>query len=202
MNERDYRFAKTEEQVRKINKFLCISTAILNVISFIIIFVSYMRGYRTEVYTFGLLAIMIITSVGGFVVYKKNKDSVFLRYFMLAGLSIIIALLIYGFNSYYMRVLSVVPLMGCVLFFDTKFAMISGVIVAIENFAITLFRELVLHDYKNEQFMDNITIAVVIMVMMFVLWYITSVGKKFNSDSIDKAKHEADLQQRILKIRV
>ena len=198
MDERNYRFAKIEEQIRTINKFLCISTAILNVISFAIIFVSYMRGYREELYTFGLLAIMIVTSIGGFIIYKKNKDSVFLRYFMLAGLSIIMALLIYGFNSYYMRVLSVVPLMGCALFFDTKFALISAVIVSIENFSITLFREFVLHDYKNEQFMDNITIAVVIMVMMFVLWYITNVGKKFNSDSIDKAKHEADLQQEMI----
>ena len=198
MNERDYRFAKTEEQVRNINRFLCISTTILNLISFAIIFVSYMRGYRTELYTFGLLAIMIITSIGGFVLYKKNKDSVFLRYFMLAGLLIIMALLIYGFNSYYMRVLSIVPLMGCVLFFDTKFAKISGIIVAIENFGITLFREFVLHDYKDEQFMDNLTIAVVIMVTMFVLWYITSVGKKFNSDSIDKAKYEANLQQEMM----
>ena len=195
MNERDYRFAKIEEQVRKINRFLCISTAILNVISFVIIFISYMRGYRSELYTFGLLGIMIITSIGGFIIYKKNKDSVFLRYFMLVGLLIVMALLIYGFNSYYMRVLSIVPLMGCVLFFDKKFATISGIIVSIENFGITLFRELVMHDYKDEQFMDNITIAVVIMVAMFVLWYITSVGKMFNGDSIDKAKYEADMQQ-------
>lgn len=198
MNERDYRFAQIEEQVRKINKFLCISTAILNVISFAIIFVSYMRGYRTELYTFGLLGIMIITSIGGTIIYKKNHDSVALRYFMMVGLLIIMALLIYGFNSYYMRVLSIVPLMGCVLFFDTKFAKISAIIVTIENFGITLFRELVLHDYKDEQFMDNITIAVVIMVAMFVMWYITSVGKNFNRDSIDKAKHEADLQQEMM----
>lgn len=199
MNERDYRFSKTEEQIRKINRFLCISTALLNVISFAIIFVSYMRGYRSELYTFGLLAIMIITSIGGFVVYKKNNDSVFLRYFTLAGLLVIMALLIYGFNSYYMRVLSIVPLMGCVLFFDTKFATISGIIVTAENFGITLFRELVLHDYKDEQFMDNITIAVVLMVTMFVLWYITKVGKDFNADSIDKAKHEAQLQQEMMQ---
>ena len=80
MNEREYRFAKSEEQIRKINKFLCISTAILNVISFVIVFISYARGYRTELYTFGLLAIMLITSIGGFFIYKKNKDSIMLRY--------------------------------------------------------------------------------------------------------------------------
>lgn len=198
MSEKDYRFAKSEEQIRKINKYLCISTAILNVISFIIIFISYMRGYRTELYTFGLLGIMLLTSLGGFVIYKKNKDSITLRYFMLIGLLIIMALLIYGFNSYYMRVLSTVPLMGCVLFFDTNFAKISGIIVTIENFAITLFREMVVQDYKDEQFMDNITISVVIMVMMFVLWYITKVGKTFNDDSLGKAKHEAETQQEMM----
>ena len=30
IKERDYRFANSEEQSRQINKFLCISTAILN----------------------------------------------------------------------------------------------------------------------------------------------------------------------------
>lgn len=198
MNEREYRFAKSEEQIRNINKFLCISTAILNIISFIIIFISYMRGYRTELYTFGLLGIMLITSIGGCVIYKKNKDSVFLRYFMMTGLLFIMALLIYGFNSYYMRIMSLIPLMGCVLFFDTRFAKISGIIVSIENFGITLFRQFVLQDYKDAQFMDNLTIAVVIMVMMFVLWYITRVGKMFNDDSLGKAKHEADVQQEMV----
>ena len=198
MENRDYRFAELGEQVRKINRFLCISTAILNVISFAIIFVSYMRGYRTVLYTFGLLAIMIVTSIGGFILYKKNRDGVMLRYFMMVGLLIVMSLLIYGFNSYYMRVLAVVPFIGCALYFDTKFAMISGIIVSIENFGITLFREMVLHNYKDEQFMDNITISVVIMVLMFVLWYITKVGKTFNSDSIDKAKHEANIQQEMM----
>ena len=198
METREYRFAELGEQVRKINRFLCISTAILNVISFAIIFVSYMRGYRTELYTFGLLAIMIVTSIGGLIIYKKDRDSVKLRYFMMVGLLIIMALLIYGFNSYYMRVLAAVPFIGCALFFDTKFSMISGIIVSVENFGITLFREMVLHNYKDEQFMDNITIAVVMMVFMFVLWYITYVGKMFNSDSIDKAKHEADIQQEMM----
>lgn len=198
MTEREYRFAKSEEQIRKINKFLCISTAILNVISFIIIFISYMRGYRTELYTFGLLGIMMVTSIGGFIIYKKNKDSVMLRYFMMVGLLIITGLLAYGFNSYYMRVMSMVPFLGCVLFFDTRFAKISGIIVTIENFVITLFRQMVMQDYKDEQFMDNLTISVVIMVIMFVLWYITKVGKMFNDDSLDKAKHEAEMQKSMM----
>lgn len=195
MKERQFRFADEYEQVKRINKFLCISTAILNVISFIIVLISYLRGYREELYTFGLLGIMVVTSIGGFLILKKNENSVMLRYFMMAGLVLIAGFLAYGFNSYYMRVLSVVPLMGTTLLFDTKFSFITAVLVSVENFAITLFRQFVVNDYKDEQFMDNITISVVIVVMMFVLWYITKLGKIFNDDSMGKARHEAEVQQ-------
>ena len=197
--EKQFKYANREEQVRTINKFVCISASILNALSFVFVFISYARGYRTEFYTFGLLGIMIATSIGGFIIYKKNKDSAMLRYFMLAGLLVVNALLIYGFNSYYMRVMSVIPLMACTLLFDQKFARISGVCVAVENVAITLFRELVLHDYKNEQFMDNLTISAVIVIMMFVLWYITKVGKSFNDDSLGLAQHDANIQKEMME---
>ena len=71
---------------------------------------------------------MIATSVGGFIIYKKDQNSKKLRYFIMAGLLIITALLVYGFNSYYMRVMAMVPFMGCVFFFDTKFTLITGII--------------------------------------------------------------------------
>ena len=198
MNERKYQFADTNEQVKKINKFLCISTTIVNIISFIFVFISYMRGYRDELYTFGVLGLMVITSVGGFLIYKKEKNSEKLRYFMMIGLLIITALLVYGFNSYYMRVMAMIPFMGCVLFFDTKFALISGVLVSVENLGVTLFRQFVLHDYVNEQFMDNLTISAVVLVTMFVIWYLTKVGKLFNDDSIGKAQHETELQKEMV----
>ena len=149
MQEKTYRYANSGEQVKKINKFLCISTAIVNLISFVFVFISYMRGYRDELYTFGILGLMIATSVGGFFLYKKEHDSVKLRYFIMAGLLVITALLVFGFNSYYMRVMAMIPFMGCVLFFDTKFAKISGILFAIENLGVTLFRQFVLHDYPT-----------------------------------------------------
>ena len=83
MNERKFRFADSNEQVKKINKFLCVSTSLLNVISFVFVLISYLRGYRDELYTFGLLAIMIVTSLGGFIMYRKEQDSKKLRYVMM-----------------------------------------------------------------------------------------------------------------------
>lgn len=199
MEEKQFKFANRGEQVRRINKYLCISSATLNVVAFAIVYISYMRGYRTVAYTFGLLAIMIITSLGGTLIYRKNKDSNVLRWFMFAGLFIINALLIYGFNSYYMRVMEIIPIMCCVLCYDMKFASVTGIAVILENFGITLFRQFVLKDYVDEQFMDNLTISVVIMVMMYVLWYMTKLAKQFNDDSLGKAQHESDIQKNMME---
>lgn len=197
--ENQFKFADRGEQVRTINKFVCISSSLLNAISFVFVFISYVRGYRTELYTFGLLAIMIATSVGGYIIYKRNKDSAVLRYFVMSGLLIINALLIYGFNSYYMRVMSVIPLMACTLLFDEKFAKISGICVVLENLGITLFRQLVMQNYQDEQFMDNLTISAVILVMMYVLWYITKVGRTFNDSSLGLAQHDAKIQKEMME---
>ena len=195
MNERSFRFADVKEQVRQINLFVCISTTIVNIIGFIFVLISYLRGYRTEVYTFGILGIMAVTSIGGFAIYKKDKNSEKLRYFMLVGLLIITLLLAYGFNSYYMRVMAAIPFFGAVLFFDTKFSTIAAITVSIEHVAVTLVRQFVIGDYVKEQFMDNLTISAVMVVMMFVMVYLTKVGKAFNDDSIGKAQHEAEIQK-------
>uniref|UniRef100_UPI004057093B methyl-accepting chemotaxis protein n=1 Tax=Agathobacter sp. TaxID=2021311 RepID=UPI004057093B len=198
MKEKQFKFADRGEQIRKINKYLCISSAALNIVAFAIVYVSYMRGYRSVAYTFGLLAIMVITSVGGAIIYKKNQDSSLLRWFMFAGLFIINGLLIYGFNSYYMRVMEIIPIMGCVLCYDIKFATVTSLAISLENFGITLFRRFVMKDYVNEQFMDNLTISIVIMVMMYVLWYMTKVAKQFNDHSLGKAQHESDTQKKMM----
>lgn len=193
-----FRYADAKEQTLAINKFMCISTAALNVVSFAIVFVSYLRGYRSIAYTFGLLGLMLITSVGSLIIYLRNKESEKLRYFVAIGLFFITALLAYGFNSYYMRVMSVIPFMGAVLYYDVKFARLTGFVVAVENFAITLCREFLEGSYKAEQFMDNLTISVVILVLMFVIWFVTRVGRNFNVDSLGKAAHEAEVQAEMM----
>ena len=198
MEEKTFRFADKGQQVKKINRFLCVSTAILNILSFAIIFISFLRGYRDALYTFGLLAIMVLSSVSGFIIFKKDENSPNLRYVMMICLLIITPFLAFGFDSYYMRVLSALPFLGCVLFFDTRFSIISGSIVSIEHFLVTFIREFMFHNYEGEQFMDNITISFVLSVMMFILCYLTKVGKMFNDDSIQCVQYESELQKEMV----
>lgn len=198
MKEKVYRFADTTEQVKKINRFFCTSTAVLNMISFIFVLISHIRGFRSAAYTYGLLAIMLITSIGSFVIYHQKPYSTKIRYYIMTGLVIITPFLAYGFNSYYMRIMAMLPFVGCIFFFDEKFSAISAVIISLENLGVTLIRQFIVHNYVNEQFMDQLTISAVILTAMFIIWYLTRLGKLFNDDSIGCAQHETSTQKEIL----
>ena len=126
---------------------------------------------------------------------SKNKDSKRLRYYLMIGLCVVSALIIFRYKDYYMRFLGVMPLLGTVLYFDTKFIKIAAVLVSAENVLITLFREFILHDYAAEEFVPNLVAGLAVTVMMFLLYYITKVGKDFNSDSMGKIQHEAKQQK-------
>ncbi len=199
MEEKQFRYADLGEQLKKVNLFMCITTAVVYLLSYTVVFVSFLQKNRTGVYAIGMLIVMVTTIVLGFVSLKKNSGNIGLRYYMLVGLSIVAAMLIYAYVDYYMRFLAVMPLLGCILFFDTKFMKLAAIIVSTENIAITLFREFVLHTYSGEEFVPNLVAGLAVTVLMFLAFYLTKVGKSFNEDSIGRAQHEADQQKRMMK---
>lgn len=198
MKETDFRYADRGTQVQKVNLFMCIATAILNVLTYTVIIVSFLLKNQTLAYTVATFIAMAGTTVGGFVMIARNRRSDKVRYFMMVGLFVITAMLIYGFSDYYMRFLAAMPFMGCVLFFDTKFFKISSITLAIENIALTLMREFVWKNYGEEEFLSNIVAALAVSVMMFVLWYVTKVGKDFNTDSLGQVEANARTQKGML----
>jgi len=97
-----------------------------------------------------------------------------------------------------MRFLAVMPFLGCILFFDTKFMMRAATLVAAENVVLTLIRQFVSHTYGEEEFTPNLVAGLAVTVLMFVAYYLTRVGKAFNEDSLGKVQYEAELQQEMV----
>lgn len=198
MKKAEFRYADQGAQVQKVNLFMCIATAILSVLTYTVIFVSFLLKNQTIAYTVSTFLAMAGTSVGGFVMIARNRRSNAVRYFIMIGLFVITAMLIYGFRDYYMRFLAAMPFIGCVLFFDTRFFKISSIVITVENIVMTLLREFVWKNYGEEEFLANIVAALVVSVMMFVLWYVTKVGKDFNSDSLGQVEANAHTQKGML----
>ena len=127
MKKAEFRYADQGAQVQKVNLFMCIATAILNVLTYTVIVVSFLLHNQTLPYTICTFIAMAGTTVGGFVMITRNRKSNKVRYFIMVGLFVITAMLIYGFSDYYMRFLAAMPFIGCVLFFDTGFFKISSI---------------------------------------------------------------------------
>ncbi|MBR6537747.1 MAG: hypothetical protein IKT67_11180 [Lachnospiraceae bacterium] len=199
MEEKQFRYADLGEQLKKVNLFMCITTAVVYLLSYVVVFVSFLQKNRSGFFAIGMLAVMVATIVLGFLSLKKDSGSKLLRYYMLIGLSIVGAMLIYAYVDYYMRFLAAMPLLGCILFFDTKFSKLAAIIVSTENIVITLFRQFVLHTYAGEEFVPNLVAGFAVTVLMFLAFYLTKVGKSFNEDSIGRAQYEAEQQKRMMK---
>ena len=198
MEKTEFCYADQGRQIQKVNLFMCIATAILNVLTYTVIVVSFLLKNQTLAYTICTFLAMAGTTIGGFVMIARNRKSNKVRYFMMIGLFVITAMLIYGFSDYYMRFLAAMPFIGCVLFFDTRFFRIASIVISVENIGMTLLREFVLKNYGEEEFLANIVAALAASVMMFVLWYVTKVGKEFNSDSLGQVQANAQTQKVML----
>lgn len=198
METKEYRYADLGAQLKKVNSFLCVTTAVVYLLSYLIVFVSFLQKNRTGFYAISMLVVMVATIILGFISLKKDRGNVQLRYYMLIGLSIVAAMLIYAYVDYYMRFLAIMPFLGCILFFDTKFAKIAAAVVSTENIAITLFREFVLHTYGEEEFVPNLVAGLVVSAVMFLAFYLTKVGKTFNADSLGMVQYEAELQNEMM----
>ena len=73
MDEPKFKYAEVSAQIRKINKFLCISTVILYVLTYTVVFISFLQGNRTVLYAGAMLFVMILTTVVGFVTYCDSN---------------------------------------------------------------------------------------------------------------------------------
>lgn len=195
MGENRFKYADRAVQIKKVNTFLCISTAIVYLLSYIVVAVSFFLGNRTALYTVSMLVVMLATIITGFVTLKRDSGNEKLRWYIMIGLCIVMAMLVYAYKDYYMRFLAAMPLLATVLCYDTKFSKVTTIIVSLENIVITLCRQFFWQGYEGDEFTQNIVAALAVTVMMGLISYITAVGKNFNEDSMAKIQYETEHQK-------
>ena len=192
-----FKYSDPLEQVRKVNLMLCISTAVVYLLTFTVVIVSVIQGNRSLIYAIGMFVIILATILSSLIEFRKDAGSSKMRYFLMVGLFAVSALIIFRYKDYYMRFLGVMPLLGSILYFDTKFMKRAAILVSAENIVITLVRMLIIKDYEEIDSVPNIVAGLAVTVMVFLMYYVTKVGKDFNSDSMGKISYEADHQKKM-----
>lgn len=198
MKEKKYLYADRNEQIKKINLFLSIGILVFCVVTAAIITGSVINGYRTPLYFATVLGVMTALNVTDFVLLKKQPYSLRNRYFSFAGLMVITFFIVWSYNSDYMRFMALIPFVGTILYYDAKFSMLAAVSVSGMNFILMFIRCYVLKQFNGTTSMDKMTTCLVISVLMFIVWYTTYIGDRFNRDSMDKMRYDAETQKEMV----
>ncbi len=193
----EFRFANKEEQVKKINRYVVLSTIIFDLLILLVVTISCIQGHRTLFYLVSMAAIMIVTLVTCVVMRSKDAASTKMKYAIFFGMFIISMMIAVAYSGYYMRFMSVVPFFGAILYFDKKYSLICANGIAIPNILIFAYRAFIAKNYEGEM-LDQFSATIVVAVTMYVVLYLTCVGKRFNEDSIGKINAEAEYQQVML----
>ena len=195
MEETKFQYAERAAQVKKVNTFLCFSTAVVYLLSYVVVIVSFIQGNRTALFAGSMLVVMLVTIIAGFVTLKRDSGNEHLRWYLMVGLCIVMGMLVYAYKDYYMRFLAAMPFLATVLCYDTKFSKLTTVVVSLENILITLGRQFLWQGYEGDEFTQNLVAAIAVTVMMALISYVTGVGRNFNSDSMAKIQYEAEHQK-------
>ena len=193
----EFRYANKEEQVKKIDSYTAISMILFDALILLVVVISYLQGNRSLGYLIGMIAIMIATCVSTFVCMIKDAGGKKVRYVAFVGMTIIMLMVAWSYNVYYMRFMTIVPFYGAVLYYDKKFSMICANGIAIPNIAIFAYRAFIAKNYEGE-FLDQLAATIIVTVIMYVILYLTCAGKSFNDDSIGKINTEAELHKSML----
>lgn len=193
----NFKFANKEQQVKKINRYTAGSMVLFNALILLVVTISVIQGHRTMSYWIAMVTIMVLTCAVSFGMMIKNAASTKMRYVVFAGMFLITLMVAFTYNGYYMRFMTTVPFMGAVLYFDKKYSALCANGIAIPNVLIFFYRAFVVKNYEGEM-LDQLAATVVVVVVMYVILYLTNAGRRFNEDSIGKINAETENQQLML----
>lgn len=195
---REFLYADKREQLKRSNRFLMIGFIVFYTAVLVSIIAAGVSGWRSMGYTVLVSGLTIATFLVDLVMYLKDKGDARLRYWSMGGLLIVTFLVSYAFDSYYMRFLTIVPLIGCIVFFDLKFSIATAAIMVVVHMGTVAIKCFVLGSYTGEVAFDQWSAnAVIALTMVLVPWtvYITSM---FNRDTIGSLEAKETAQKKML----
>lgn len=196
--EKEFLYADKTEQLNRANRFLTIGFVVFYVFVLGIVITACLRGVRSVGYTGAICALVLISLLGTAVLYMKNKSDAKIRYVAMIGLLVVTFLISYAFDNYYVRFMAAVPLIGCILFYDKKFSMISAVAIVAVNVLVIGLKTFVTGIYTGEAALDQWGATLAIAVMMLLTNWTISVASKFNTDTIGSLEAKEAAQKKML----
>lgn len=198
MNEKMFRYADREEQVKRVNRVMILTYCVFYTYTAIVLAISAMINPEktAALIYFGVLCcVMVGTLIVMIIGYKGKPTSEKLRKWALVALCVIAFLTCVDYNSYYLRFTVVVPLVCFILFYDRKFSVTSAVLISIIEIVTYVFNVLG-GKFTPEMIVSQGCTVGSCMAAIVLCSFIEKVLEEFSNDMLGdiQAKHDEQVE--------
>lgn len=160
-------------QVKKINRYLMIGWMAIVVVLTFTYFGEFLRGHRDLPYMISFLSVTVIPAVVCLVYYLRNRESIRLRYYAVAGYLLMYVFVLLNTNTI-MTYGYIIPMLSLiVLYHSPKLVLVMGSVALAANIACVV-RFFVIGMVTSEDIKD-VEIQLGMILFCFIFAYIASV---------------------------
>ena len=193
----DFKYADQEEQLKRANRFLVSGYLIFYAILMIIMWACYFVGIRSKGLTMMVSGIVLVSCIAIFLLYRKFLTSQKLKMMALPFLLVVCYVTGFAFTQGFIQLLGIFPLVGCMLFFDKKFSLISGIAYAVMEVLVTTAKIVQHINLEGDSALNQIFVLVICLVLLVLLYCVTSIAEQFNKDTLGEV-HEKNAKMQTM----
>ncbi|MCR4694052.1 MAG: hypothetical protein K5773_01850 [Pseudobutyrivibrio sp.] len=196
--EKSYLYSDRDEQVKKVNHIMIITYAIYYILLAMVVTISVLRGYRSIFFAAAIWGFEIATIAAMIITRIKKPNSEKVRWYALAALAVIGIIGCYMYDSYYLRMSLIGPVITFILFYDQKFMKTSVFTVgAIE--LVTYGLRFLINPFTTIDYMvDNLAAVFAMIALLSLCMYLSITLEKFQNDTIGYIQSKASAQSQML----
>ena len=193
-----FKYADQEEQLKRANRFLVSGYLIFYAILMIIMWACYFVGIRSKGLTMMVSGIVLLSCIAIFLLSRKFLTSQKLKMMALPFLLVVCYVTGFAFTQGFIQLLGIFPLVGCVLFFDKKFSLISGIAYAVMEVLVTTAKIIQHINLEGDSALNQIFVLVICLVLLVLLYCVTSIAEQFNKDTLGEVHEKNAKMQTVL----
>lgn len=193
----DFKYADQEEQLKRANRFWVSGYLIFYAILMIIMWACYFVGIRSKGLTMMVSGIVLVSCIAICLLSRKFLTSQKLKMMALPFLLVVCYVTGFAFTQGFIQLLGIFPLVGCVLFFDKKFSLISGIAYAVMEVLVTTAKIVQHINLEGDSALNQIFVLVICLVLLVLLYCVTSIAEQFNKDTLGEV-HEKNAKMQTM----
>lgn len=157
----------------------------------------YFVGIRSKGLTMMVSGIVLVSCIAIFLLSRKFLTSQKLKMMALPFLLVVCYVTGFAFTQGFIQLLGIFPLVGCMLFFDKKFSLISGIAYAVMEVLVTTAKIVQHINLEGDSALNQIFVLVICLVLLVLLYCVTSIAEQFNKDTLGEV-HEKNAKMQTM----